>query len=389
MSSSVEDSPDSGLLVVARAAWAAGDWSSLTQLPDPAGESAAAGVASALAFGGAVHAGQLVEARRHGVQALARSISPELIAMTCLASVEEDLAEAGASAPSERRDRARKWREVVLNRVAQMDVLAPATRLSRASEEATRFRAEVLRQRGIIEKLRADTKLSLRNDTVPVGVQALVGNLAAMRLTYLSPAKLFSLARTCRAIEEQHVPGRFVEAGCALGGSAILIASLKRPDRPLAIYDVFGMIPAPSEADTPDVHERYRTIVEGRSAGLGGDKYYGYETDLLNIVKRNFMRFDIDPTQQNVEFIQGLVQDTVRGDDPVALAHLDLDWYDPVTFCLEQLWARLSIGGSIIVDDYHDWGGCRRAVDRFLGLIRQGFVTDDSAGSLKITRVAA
>ena len=35
-------------------------------------------------------------------------------------------------------------------------------------------------------------------------------------------------------------------------------------------------------------------------------------------------------------------------------------------FCLEALADRLSPGGVIVLDDYHDYGGCKTATDEFL-----------------------
>ena len=371
-------------LAEAVVAWSEGRWEELSGLVADGQIEHGPSAALLLAAGGAMHAGDLDRAHRLGAELTQRPLDPRLLAMAWLASSEDDLAAAGAANATERQARAARWRQAVAERVVANDLQAPATRMSRIRDEVARLRNEVLRQRGIIEKLRNDAHHASQQDD-----RLLIGRLIGARLTYLSRAKMSSLARTCRALEEQRVPGRFIEAGCALGGSAILIASLKNPARRFSVYDVFGMIPPPSQSDTPDVHERYRTIVEGRSEGLGGDRYYGYETDLLEIVKANFAKFGIDPAVRGVEFVPGLVQDTVQGSDPVALAHLDLDWYEPVAVCLERIWLRLSIGGSIIVDDYHDWGGCRRAVDRFLGLTGANLVTDDSAGSLKITRIAA
>ena len=42
-------------------------------------------------------------------------------------------------------------------------------------------------------------------------------------LTYLSPAALDDLRRTIASLEAARVPGLFIEAGCALGGSALVI----------------------------------------------------------------------------------------------------------------------------------------------------------------------
>ncbi len=214
----------------------------------------------------------------------------------------------------------------------------------------------------------------------------LVMSIRAAKLTYLSDSKLVSIAQTCRRIEAEQVQGEFIEAGCALGGSAILIAGVKGAARPFSVYDVFGMIPAPTQEDTPDVHERYRHIVEGKSVGIDGNPYYGYERDLYEIAQGNLRRFGVDIAAQQVRLIKGLLQETLQPTGAIAFAHIDVDWYDPVKVCLERLSPRLSVGGSIVLDDYHDWGGCRKATDEYLRTVSGQFSLDDTAGSMKITR---
>ena len=215
----------------------------------------------------------------------------------------------------------------------------------------------------------------------------LISRIRLRNLTYLSDERLASLATTCRSIEDANLPGIFLEAGCALGGSAILIASLKSYQRPLLIYDVFGMIPPPTKEDTPDVHDRYRTIVEGKSKGIGGDKYYGYQDNLYELVQSNLKSFGINSEEQSVSLIKGLIQETMKIDQSVAFAHIDVDWYGPVMASLTQVFPKLVVGGSIILDDYHDWGGCRKATDEYLEGVVGQFSLDDSAGSMKITRI--
>jgi asparagine synthase (glutamine-hydrolysing) len=217
--------------------------------------------------------------------------------------------------------------------------------------------------------------------------QELISRIRSSNLTYLSAEKLASLASTCLAIENSGLPGIFLEAGCALGGSAILIAKMKKPERPLYIYDVFGMIPAPTNEDTQDVHDRYTTIVEGKSIGIGGDKYYGYQEDLYAVVQSNLEQFEINCENESVKMIKGLLQNTMNIQQSVAFAHIDVDWYEPVMTCLKRISPKLVVGGSIILDDYHDWGGCRKAADEYLREVSGQFFLDDSAGSMKITRL--
>jgi len=215
----------------------------------------------------------------------------------------------------------------------------------------------------------------------------LIDQIRSKNLTYLSVAKLHMLAKTCISLHNHKIPGKFIEAGCALGGSAILISKMKNRHRELEIYDVFGMIPPPSEEDPPEVHQRYKIIAEGRSRGINGDRYYGYVHNLLEVVNENFIAFDIDLNSDNVRMVQGMLQDTLHPVGPIALAHIDVDWYDSVLTCLQRIEPHLSVGGCIILDDYNDWGGCRKATDIFLASTTLSFSVDSSARSLKITRL--
>jgi asparagine synthase (glutamine-hydrolysing) len=189
-------------------------------------------------------------------------------------------------------------------------------------------------------------------------------------------------------IEERDLPGVFIEAGCARGGSTILISSTKAASRSFFVYDVFGMIPAPTKEDTEDVHARYRSIVEGKSSGIAGEKNYGYEEDLYTIVNSNLESFGIVCADHNISLIKGLLQDTMKIDQPVAFAHIDVDWYEPVKTSLERIFPKLIVGGSLILDDYYDWEGCRKATDEYLRTVTGQFRTDDAAGSMKVTKVA-
>jgi asparagine synthase (glutamine-hydrolysing) len=216
----------------------------------------------------------------------------------------------------------------------------------------------------------------------------LIARVRAANLTYLSDSKLRSLVESCHRVETSGTPGIFIEAGCALGGSSIVIATLKSDSRPFRVYDVFGMIPPPTSEDPAEVHERYRIIKGGGSQGLGGNRYYGYESDLYRLVLGNLETFGIDCERQQVSLVQGLVQDTLWVDEPVAFAHVDVDWYEPVKTCLERIVPRLMPGGVLILDDYLDWGGCKKAADEYFSQAASGeFRMDDSAGSMKITRI--
>jgi hypothetical protein len=69
-----------------------------------------------------------------------------------------------------------------------------------------------------------------------------------------------------------------------------------------------------------------------------------------------------------VDCIKGLFQQTLAGrkTGPIALLHLDGDWYESTRVCLEHLWDNVSAGGVVQIDDYGGWAGARKAVDEFL-----------------------
>jgi len=187
------------------------------------------------------------------------------------------------------------------------------------------------------------------------------------KLTYLSRPKLRSLFEAVEAVKQAGVEGDFVEFGVALGGSAICIATQLDGSRRFLGYDVFGMIPPPSDRDGAGPNERYAVIKSGRSEGIGGAPYYGYVPDLLEAVRSNFSAFELPVDGNRIQLIQGRYEDSLGNHEvaPVAFAHVDCDWYESVRACLDYLKKQLSPGGVIVLDDYNDWEGCKTAVDEF------------------------
>lgn len=197
------------------------------------------------------------------------------------------------------------------------------------------------------------------------GPPEVVQSVRRESLSYLGTRALTDLFQLVEATEDTGRPGCLIECGCALGGSGIVIGSAKAKGRLFYVYDVFGMIPAPSKRDGPDVQRRYLEIVSGQSAGIGGDRYYGYEEDLMHMVAENFRNLGVPVEENNVHLVRGLFQETLKVDGPVAFAHIDSDWYEPVSICLQRIVPHLVRGGALVIDDYNTWSGCRKAVDEY------------------------
>ncbi len=182
--------------------------------------------------------------------------------------------------------------------------------------------------------------------------------------TYLDKYAILNLINSIIKIQQKKVKGIWVEAGTALGGSAIIISSLKSKNQTLHLFDTFTQIPSPDVKDGADVHLRYKEIVEGKAIGINNDPYYGYIEDLLLQVKDNFAKSEIDT--ENIVFHKGLFTDTMQFSEKIAFAHIDCDWYESVKYCLNEVIPNLQNGGIVIIDDYDHWSGCKLAVDEFI-----------------------
>jgi hypothetical protein len=193
------------------------------------------------------------------------------------------------------------------------------------------------------------------------------------KLTYLELTALRDLVEVALKNEADQIAGSIIEAGCALGGSAIALASAKHQDRSLYAYDVFGMIPPPSERDDQDIHERYQVIVSGRSEGIDGHKYYGYEENLYEKVGQSFIEYGVEPAANSIHLIKGRFEEMLQVSAPVSLAHIDCDWYDSVQICLHQIVPNLVSGGTLVIDDYYSWSGCKKATDDYFESCKSDF----------------
>jgi len=171
--------------------------------------------------------------------------------------------------------------------------------------------------------------------------------------TMCSNARLRGLYRATQYVVANQIPGDFVECGCALGGSAALIALTLRQlqaSRPLWLFDTFEGLPAPTSQD-PDFE--VATLFTGTCLAT------------LDSVRQLFEELHV---AGGVQFVKGLFQQTLptTAVSEIALLHIDGDWYESVKTCLENLYDRVAPGGVIQFDDYGYWQGARKAVDEFL-----------------------
>jgi len=227
-------------------------------------------------------------------------------------------------------------------------------------------------------RMQSVEKLAVSND--------IIENIIKDRLSYLRKEALINLKNN--VLKTNNIEGDIIETGCGLGGSAICIAFYKKESKNFNIYDIFDMIPEPTDKDGADVHDRYRIIKEGKSKGIEGDIYYGYKDNLFEEVKKNFNSYYIKPENNNINFIKGLYKDTLFITRPVSFAHIDCDFYDPVMNSLNQIVPNLCINGILVIDDYYCWSGAKKAVDDYFQVIKSKYKFNKVAGRLNIIKIS-
>ncbi len=188
--------------------------------------------------------------------------------------------------------------------------------------------------------------------------------------TMTSIYSMYALFNAVRHVARHDIPGDFVECGVWQGGSAMLAAmtflACNASHRKLYLYDTFAGMTQPS---SPDVRHD-GTSAEGIWSERRTDAGSSWACADLEDVRRNMAATSYPG--QNILIIQGKVEDTIPATVPesIAVLRLDTDWYESTRHELRHLYPRVAKGGSLIVDDYGWWKGCRRAVDEYFDQCR-------------------
>lgn len=180
--------------------------------------------------------------------------------------------------------------------------------------------------------------------------------------------KLATLIEATRHVVRLQVPGAVVECGVWRGGSmqavALTLMSLHETDRELHLFDTFEGMPPPTAEDTRTTRDGSVTAEELLAEADKSSKLWAVAG--LDDVKEGMA--ETGYPADKVRFHAGLVEDTTPAEAPetIAILRLDTDWYASTKHELEHLYDRLSPGGVMILDDYGDWEGARKATDEWL-----------------------
>jgi O-methyltransferase len=165
----------------------------------------------------------------------------------------------------------------------------------------------------------------------------------AKPLTLVSRDRCYLLWKTLQ--QALHLPGDFIECGVFRGGTALLAAQTldgHMQGRTLHLFDSFVGMPT----TTPGIDRFESNDFTNTSAERVRDVLVPYPFTSIHV---------------------GFISDTFAGLqlDRIAWAHIDVDIYQSVRYCIAYVYPRLVPGGFMIFDDY-GFPSCvsaRRAVD--------------------------
>jgi hypothetical protein len=143
----------------------------------------------------------------------------------------------------------------------------------------------------------------------------------------------------------EDIPGDLMERGVWRGGATILMRAILKAydvtDRTVWVADSFeGLPPANVEQYPADADADYPMFSE--ILGIP-----------LEVVQDNFDRYGL--LDEQVRFLKGWFKDTLP-EAPIerlAVLRLDGDMYESTMDSLKNLYAKLSVGGYLIIDDYN------------------------------------
>jgi hypothetical protein len=185
--------------------------------------------------------------------------------------------------------------------------------------------------------------------------------------TMTSPERIASLCNAVEYLNRAGIGGDIVECGVWKGGSMMAVAlTLMRfggeEKRKLKLFDTFDGMSLPTDED--------KTIYSGKSGKVPA-------AELMEGLNATYVPPSLEEVQHNmrsigfphgqIEFIKGKVEEMIpnRASSQIALLRLDTDWYESTRHELVHLYPHLTSGGVLIIDDYGNWEGARKAVDEY------------------------
>jgi hypothetical protein len=177
------------------------------------------------------------------------------------------------------------------------------------------------------------------------------------QLSITSTDRIKRLYMELENIRVSNIEGDLVECGVYRGGNILGMMEYCNSfglNKKIWLYDTFSGMTSPTamDKDHNNIWAQDQWDIILCKEGLDQVKQYLSHSSYKNIV---YVVGDVCETLQHQHNIP----------NQIALLRLDTDWFDSTQCELEVLFPKLVSGGSLIIDDYGHWQGCKLATDKY------------------------
>ena len=189
----------------------------------------------------------------------------------------------------------------------------------------------------------------------------LIESIGAYSMTPL--VRRWTLIKSLHYINKNKLVGDIVECGIWRGGNLFLSKKIQDNyyhsiKREFYGFDTFEGMPEPSAYDGLKINKIYQGFKKKNEPWIKVSL-----EEVKNFTKKLFLNLD------GFNFIKGKVEDTLKDKnnlpEKITILRLDTDLYESTKIELEILYPLLVERGVLIIDDYGDFEGCRKAVDEY------------------------
>ena len=183
-----------------------------------------------------------------------------------------------------------------------------------------------------------------------------------------SPECLWEMLNLFKQVPNYKIQGTFVECGVWKGAYLVffqkLIEEYNLENRKIYAYDTFEGTPEPTDLD---INSEGQYMKEEYDRFKKDDSTSNWNNAGLEEVKKNY--FQNTNKNDNLVTIKGKVENTLliksNIPDKIAILKLDTCLYESIKIELENLYPRLQKHGILIIDNYFNYQGVKKATDDY------------------------
>ena len=196
----------------------------------------------------------------------------------------------------------------------------------------------------------------------------LIGTCYNYKFNTTSKLSLWNTLDIFNKVHKNQVQGSMVECGVWKGINLVLFQKLVEKYNlkkfKIFAYDTFEGTPMPTALD---ITKDGTPMKEEYNYNKKDDGTSGWNNASLNEVKKNY--FENTLPNENLILIKGKVEDVLLDSNNIpeyiSILKLDTCLYEGTKIELERLFPKVQKGGAIIIDNYFNYKGVKKATDEY------------------------